>query len=448
MRQTKFWFRMSGAVAMLAMVLILQTEAAAASTNKILYEFKGVPDGSTPLASLIFDAAGNLYGTTAEGGSGVCSSSSGCGTVFKLTPNADGSWTESVLYSFCSLSNCADGGNPGASLIAPDVISAGLIFDGAGNLYGTTTQGGSGAGCGISGGCGVVFKLTPNADGSWTESVLYNFCSLANCADGENPGDGLIFDKVGNLYGTTPGGGHPGCNDVWPGCGVVFKLTPNSGGGWTESVLYRFCSLSGCADGAAPVASLIFDGAGNLYGTTLAGGSNNSGTVFQLKPHTGGSWTENVLFRFNGIGDSGQAPEGPLVFDAAGNLYGTTSLGGVAGNGLVFKLKPSSGGLWTESVIHYFYVAAGPNGSLTFDAAGNLYGTTNQGGFANNGQLFKLAPQSGGGWAYSVPRYFYGKPSKVPIGGVVLDKAGNLYGTTDSCGSGYTCQGVVYEFIP
>jgi uncharacterized repeat protein (TIGR03803 family) len=361
---------MSGILAVLAVVLMLPAEVGAASTYKALYEFKGSPDGANPSAGLIFDAAGNLYGTTTGGGT------SNAGTVFKLTPNSNGSWTESVLYSFCSLRNCADGGNPNAV----GLTGAGLISDAAGNLYGTTTQGGSGTGCppDVPYGCGVVFKLTPNADGSWTESVLHKFCS--------------------------------------------------------------------CTDGAAPFAGLIFDGAGNLYGTTFAGASNNSGTVFKLKPHTDGSWTESVLHRFTGA--DGQFPEAGLIFDAAGNLYGTTTQGGIAGfDGVVFKLKPNSDGSWTYSVVHYFHSAFNPTAGL-IDASGTLYGTAPHGGPAGDGAVFKLAPMADGGWAYSVLRFFSGKPAMNPFGGLVLDKAGNLYGTTLNCGTGYNCQGVVFEITP
>jgi len=424
MRQKKFWFTIGGVFAVLALGLMLPTGAGAASTYKTLHEFKG-PDGANPYAGLVFDTGGNLYGTTQGGG--VHNS----GTVFKLKPNADGSWTESVLHNFCSLANCADGFDPTAS----------LTFDAAGNLYGTAQQGGNAA---CAQGCGVVFKLTPNSNGSWTESVLHTF----NVADGAFPTSGLIFDSAGNLYGTTFNGG---TFDA----GTAFKLAPNADRTWTESVLYNFCNLSTC--GYNPDASLVFDGAGNLYGTTHGGGSAVCvcGTVFKLTPNSDGSWTESVLYLFNGT--DGAYPAAGLIFDTEGNLYGTTSYGGISScsspNGLytcgtVFELTPNSDGSWAESVIRYFSSAAFPQGSLTFDAAGNLYGTTPSGGFANNGRLFKLAPQSGGGWSYSVLRLFHGKPAADPSGSVVFDKAGNLFGMTQSCGSGYNCFGVVYEIVP
>ena len=224
--------------------LTLAPGAWAASRYKVLYRFQvGGNDGSAPIAGLIFDAAGNLYGTTEYGGA------SNYGTVFKLTPNAVGSWTKSVLYSF---KDGSDGGWP----------AAGLIFDAAGNLYGTTFD--------VSfSDYGTVFKLTPNADGSWTESVLHSF----NGSDGETPVAGLIFDAAGNLYGTTDSGG------AYRN-GTVFKLTPNADGSWTESVLHAFIG----SDGAHPDAGLIFDAAGNLYGTTDFGGDYAQGYGLQAHP--------------------------------------------------------------------------------------------------------------------------------------------------------------------
>ena len=190
----------------------------------------------------------------------------GCGVVFKLTPKGDGTWTESVIHSF----KYTDGATP----------TAGVVFDPAGNLYGTTSGGGAHEGA------GTVFKLAHNPDGSWTESVLHDFCSRQNCSDGVGPEAGLVFDLVGNLYGTT---------------GKVFKLTPNPDGSWTESVLHSFCSRPNCGDEELPEGSLIFDQAGNLYGTTFAFGDQDCfsgdgcGVVFKLTPNLNGGWKEAVL---------------------------------------------------------------------------------------------------------------------------------------------------------
>ena len=382
----------------IAFTLVLAPAADAASKYKVLHAFNG-KDGADPSADLIFDAAGNLYGSTEQGGA------YGPGTVFKLTPNADGSWTESVLHSF----NGSDGQLP----------KAGLIFDAAGNLYGTTSEGGTHN-------FGTVFKLTPNADGSWTESVLHSF----NGSDGASPEAGLTFDAAGNLYGTTGGPG------------TAFKLTPNADGSWTESVLHYFKP-----NVLGPEAGLIFDATGNLYGTTYGGGTDNLGTVFKLTPNADGSWTESVLHSFNS-GD-GANPWAGLIFDATGNLYGTTESGGAHNFGTVFKLTPNADRSWTESVLYRFRgdPASTPIfAGLIFDGAGNLYGTVSGASASSGGAAFKLSPDQDGGWTYSLLHVFQGKPAHTPYGGLVLGSAGTLYGTTGSCSS--RCQGVVYQITP
>ena len=387
--------------------------ATAAITYKILHAFHWA---SNPTGNLIFEAAGNLYGTTANGGSTKCSG--GCGAVYRLTPKPDGNWTLAILYAFTG----ADGANP----------YAGLIFDAAGNLYGTTYLGGSTA-CPY--GCGVVFKLKPNPDGTWTESVLHSFTG----PDGAAPLAGLIFDAAGNLYGTTANGGAD--NN-----GVVFKLTPGPDGTWTESVLYSF---TGGADGANPwLAGLVFDAAGNLYGMTEGGGGSGRGVVLKLTPNPDGTWTESVLHSFTG--PDGSFPFAGLILDAAGNLYGTTDDGGSGGCtdgcGVVFKLAPNPDGTWTESVLYSFRLLGGgarPHAGLTFDAAGNLYGTTLKGGAYDYGVVFKLAPSSTG-WKETVLHTFGGL-GKYPFAPVIFDPAGNLYGTTSSGSSNY---GLVFEIAP
>jgi uncharacterized repeat protein (TIGR03803 family) len=399
----------------------------AQSKFKTLHAFNQVNKrGEGPAASLVFDATGNLYGTTGLGGA------HGGGTVFKLTPNSDGGWAETVQYSFCSNKNCTDGAFPGA----------GLIFDSAGNLYSTTSQGGTARD-------GTVFKLTPNSDRSWSESVLYSF---AGGEDGAAPAGGLIFDQSGNLYGTTGlGGAHSS--------GAVFKLTPNSEGGWNETILYSFCSLSNCSDGVQPLGTLISDGAGNLYGTTFRGGDNNEGTVFKLTPNTDGSWTESVLYSFCSLKrcDDGAQPQAGLVFDGRGNLYGTTQQGGSKRGGVAFSLTPNSDGSWTEGVLHGFCSFAAcsdgsaPAANLTLDAAGNLYGTAYYGGNAKYcapgcGVVFELTPNSKGGWEESVLHRFFDHPGSHPSAGLILDVAGNLYGTTS--GDGTTTFGSVFEITP
>jgi uncharacterized repeat protein (TIGR03803 family) len=248
----------------------------------------------------------------------------------------------------------------------------------------------------------------------------------------------VILDNAGNLYGTTDGGGDSGV-------GTAFKLTPNSDGTWTERVLHSFCSLSKCADGANPHAGLIFDALGNLYGSTSGG----LGTVFKLTPNADGSWAEIVLHRFTG--PDGAGPFASLTFDVAGNLYGTTVGGGTYNDGTVFKLTLDSKGKWKESVLHGFTKPAGANpyATLVFDAVGNLYGTTANGGSVNDGVVFKLAPRSGGGWTYSVLHVLTGNPAIRPYAGVVFDQtAKQLYGTTSDCAIGEKCRGTAFEVTP
>jgi uncharacterized repeat protein (TIGR03803 family) len=330
-------------------------------TETVLHTFTGEEDGGIPRAGLIRDSTGNLYGTTQWGGSGHPCAGEGntCGVVFQLNPNG----TETVLYSFSG----ADGGQP----------YAGLIQDAEGNLYGTTQGGGASN-------AGVVFKLSP----SGTETVLYSF---TGGADGALPEAGLVRDAAGNLYGTTPSGGEHVDGCPGRGCGVVFKVS--SGG--TETVLHSF---TGGADGVLPEAGLVRDGEGNLYGTTYGGGAFSRGVVFELiRCDTAASGYEfKVLYSFTG-GIDGAYPAAGLLRDAAGNLYGTTSGGASGGRGVVFKLGPTG----AEMVLHSF--TGGPGGAnpvagLIQDPAGNLYGTTSSGGIKSDacngfcGVVFRLTP--------------------------------------------------------
>jgi uncharacterized repeat protein (TIGR03803 family) len=283
---------------------------------QIIHLFKG-PDGSVPTGSLIFDSSGNLYGTTVDGGA------HNYGTVFELSPSA-GQWEESVLYSFA--------GYP-ADLDTP--LGA-LTFDASGNFYGTASNEATNS-------QGGVFELKPSGNG-WQETVLYNFTG----SDGSNPyTSNVVLDSKGNLYGTTLFGGE---SDA----GVVFELKFSSGS-WTESVLYSF---TGGADGGGPASGVIFDMAGNLYGTTVNGGigscGGGCGTVFELASSMG-NWTLSVLHEFNNPQnkDDGQWPFAGLVFDSAGSLYGTTYQGGIYGNGMVFKLS-QSGDEWKRATLHSF----------------------------------------------------------------------------------------------
>jgi uncharacterized repeat protein (TIGR03803 family) len=307
-----------------------------AGTETVLYTFTGGTDGAVPFAGLIRGAKGTLYGTTSSGGGGILPA----GTVFKL----DNTGQMTVLHSFCSAANCADGNTP----------YAGVIRHG-GNLYGTTIGGG------VSN-SGVVFKLDPAGN----ETALYTFCPNGNCTDGMSP-NAVIRDKEGNLYGTTTFGG--GASNS----GVVFKLDPTG----AETVLYSF---AGGADGANPFGGLIQDDAGNLYGTTSAGGPSGQGTVFEVDP----AGNETILYSFTG-GTDGGFPEAGLIRDEKGNLYGTTFFGGLASPpcysfcGVVFKVDTTG----LETVLYSFTGGAdglNPAAGLMLGKAGNLYGTTGYGG--------------------------------------------------------------------
>jgi uncharacterized repeat protein (TIGR03803 family) len=272
---------------------------------------------------------------------------------------------------------------------------------------------------------------------------VYSFCSQANCTDGANPQAGLIFDPGGNLYGTTKAGGNEGC--LGPGCGTVFELSPTQSG-WIQSVLYDF-SASG--DGQLPVGSVILDAAGNLYSTTSQAGNGNGGNVFELS-RAGGSWVETILYDFDGGSSDGAGLLAGVVFDTAGNIYGTTAGGGEFGFGTVFELTPISGS-WTESILYSFAGGndgAKPESNLVFDSAGRLYGTTFDGGGPPKrcgnggcGTVFKLTPEAGGQWTENLFR-FGGVLGLQPSAPVLLDAAGNVYGTTTAGGRGV---GVVFR---
>ena len=405
------------ALAIFAVSLLVTSSWAATKWHeKVLHSFGNGLDGTFPTSGLIFDAAGNLYGTTYRGGS------HNYGTVFELTPNGSGGWTSFLLHSFGS---DGDGQQPWA----------GLIFDAAGNLYGTTL--------GLD---GAAFELMPNGGHQWTETALYRF-GFNGGPDGQQPWASLVFDASGNLYGTT---GEGGSFYV----GTAFELTPNGSGSWTETQIYSFGNGS---DGTTPVAGMIFDASGNLYGTTSAGGTYGFGTVFELTPNGSGSWTETVLYNF-GPAPDGQEPLAGLVFDAAGNLYGTTEQGGnlgfpcgTYGCGTVFELTPNGSGGWTETILHRFgYGTDGLQplyGSLIFDAAGNLYGTTREGGTYSTGTVFELMPNGDGSWTETVLYSFgNGMDGFYPFGSLTFDAAGNLYGTTDAGGT-YDL-GTVFELTP
>jgi uncharacterized repeat protein (TIGR03803 family) len=367
-----------------------------AQTFTVLYTFTNTANGFQPDAGLFRDAAGELYGTTQYGGT-----AGGFGTVFKLDPNGD----ESVLYSF---SGTPDAEDP----------YAGLIRDKSGNFYGTTIYGGT------NGGFGTIFQLDSNG----TETLLYSF---AGTPDGTDPYGGLVRDGSGTLYGTTIFGGTAG------GYGTVFQLS-------AAGKLTLLHSFSGTPDGEDPYGGLVRDSAGNLYGTSLYGGSGGGfGTVFKV--NKAGKMT--LLHSFSGTPD-GVNPHDGLLRDKAGNLYGTTIYGGAGGGyGTVFKLSPTG----KLTLLHSFSGdpdGVNPYARLARDGAGNLYGTTFYGGTSGYGTVFKV---SKAGKMKVLHSFTYAPDGAHPIGGLVMDKAGNLYGTTSAGGDtscGFSGCGTVFEITP
>jgi uncharacterized repeat protein (TIGR03803 family) len=382
-------------------VLVLVSTASAEWKEKVLYSFQGGTDGAFPIGAVVFDKVGNLYGATGDGGASNCDSPGQCGAVYQLSPPATkgGAWTETVLYIFKGHAQ-SDGATP----------EGGLVIDQAGNLYGTTGYGGSGP-CTLLGGavgCGTVYELSPPAKQGdpWRETVLYSF---RGGKDGYVASGDLVFDKAGNLYGVTLFGGGKGTTcDVFYGgqCGTVFKLTPSKqkGGKWTEKVLHGFAG--GGTDGASPNGGLLPDGKGAIYGTTLMGG--------------------NQLCNFGN-----------------GNI----------GCGIAFKLLPpvSRRGIWGEKILHRFTNrndGANPSSGLVVDAKGSLYGTTGGGGSGNGfGVVFRLTQSQDGKWNETSLYSFQGGsdgrgPGDSPL---LLDSLGDLYGTAYG---GQSFRGVVFQLKP
>jgi uncharacterized repeat protein (TIGR03803 family) len=323
---------------------------------------------------------------------------------------------ERVLYAFAGPPDC--GNLPAAPLIA----------DAAGNLYGTTVQGGA-----YTHGC--VFELSRTGS-TLNETILYSFSG----PDGDHPSSALVFDKAGNLYGTTVVGGAYGG-------GTAFELSPLPGGGWAETVLHSF---GNGADGSGPLSNLIFDGSGNLYGTTTgSGGNRRGGSVFKLSPGQNG-WTETVLYTFPASigGPDGDWPVGGVVMDREGHLYGATSFGGASGNGALYELALLENGKYRERIIHSFslYDGSEPKSGLTIDRHGSLYGTTVVGGdvsvciYVGCGIVFQLTKDATGSWTENILHQMIGTDGANPLGPVVFDHYGNLfavgqYGGTYGIGS-------------
>jgi uncharacterized repeat protein (TIGR03803 family) len=394
-----------------AAVAILAAAAWAAGPPQVIYSFAGDSDGEYTDTDLVVDSAGNLYGTSVQGGVGS-------GTVFQLTPSANG-WTHTVLYSF---TGGADGGEP----------YKGVTLDSQGNLYGTAVTGGGGS---CEGGCGVAYKLT-HVGGTWTQSVIHTF---TGGNDGSGPGSGLTLDKHGNVYGMTPTGGADGL-------GVIFRLQQQASGVWKLKVLHTF---TGGDDGATGSAGRLLLHAGTLYGAATVGGANGQGTVFSLK-HIPGQWQFKTLYSFKGQPDAG-FPYGGLTFDQEGNIYGTTYYDGANNFGSVYQLSPQPDGTWSERVLYSFKGGRDGLGSisnLVLAKNGALYGTNSEGGAGCScGTIFKMTSDGQGNWKETVAYRFKGAPDAAfAYNGMVADAAGNLYGATVHGGT--TNDGAIYKFTP
>lgn len=396
-------------LALIAMMFLFAL-AAAGQTETTLYTFSGGTDGAWPKAGVTFGPNGRLYGATQYGGADTF------GTVYEVS-HSSGSWIETVIYSFTDVN---DGAGP---------IGA-ITFDAAGNIYGTTAFGNRN---------GTVYELTPNGDGGWSANELYGF---SGGSDGGEPLTGVTFDKAGNLYGTTYAGGTGG--------GVLYKLSPNGNGTWTESVIHAFGSYAG--DALDPSTGILIDAAGNLYGASFEGGVNGHGAVYEFSPGFDGSWSEQILYSFMGA-DDGSAPNA-LAFDEAGSIFGAAGAAGRGGMpcdygcGTIFRLTPTSAGSWHFTVIYAFDYTTGetPDGVVVADA-GDVYGTTSSGGTGNSGVAFELKHSSAGqGWTYSSLYQFGAGGGGIEPTGLIL-KDRHLFGTDLSTTTCYLC-GTVWEITP
>jgi len=393
-------------VAFTISAILMTVGICVAATEQVIYNFPKTGSGA---GVVLTGDAGRMYGTAPTGGKTACYL--GCGLIFEF-----GGANYHVLYEF---SGGADGAYPTGK----------MVLDGIGDLYAAVNGGGAY-------GYGGVVKLSRGAVG-WIETTLYSF-NPNNGVDGSNPAGGLTMDAGGNLYGTTIYGGANG------GIGTVYKLT-NYRGTWTYSKLYGFFPRP---DGQYPRGEVIFDSAGNIYGTTVYGGASDLGSVYELSPGSGGTWTERIIYTFDGT--YGQTPEGPVSMDAAGNLYCLTNSGGARSEGTAMELTPNSNGTWSPVLLHSFGGQGDggfPNGGLTPGGGGAFYGTTFIGGANNGGVVFRLKQQSNGQWSESLLHSFsLANDGYSPVSGVTVGPGNALFGGTGYGGT--NSDGVIYEVTP
>jgi uncharacterized repeat protein (TIGR03803 family) len=400
--------------AFLVSVSLLCGAATAQDDLRVLYHFGYGNDGHYPDTDLVPDAAGTLYGMTVQGGFW------NSGTVFRFQPEPVG-WTLWTIYEFTS---GPDGGQP----------YGGVTLDTAGNIYGTAVVGGDWTGC-PEDGCGVVWRLQPDGLGGWVQDVIHAFQNI----DGYGPGGPLSFDAQGNLYGMTPGGGGFGM-------GTVFQLRPTPTGPWQHRVIHHF--TGGEDGGGGSKARLLIEPDGTMYGVATTGGAYGLGTAFRMAPVPGTGWEYEVLHAFRGIPD-GIFPYGGLIKDAQGNLYGTTYYGGVDDLGTVYRLS-QVGGTWTSTVLHDF--AGGNDGAypisaLAFGTNGAMYGTTSLGGVSGDGTVFKMTKNAAGVWRTKVVYAFDGSDGELPYSGLIMDPVTqDLFGT--AVHGGENGDGTIYRFSP
>ena len=386
--------------------------AARGASTEVIYSFAGGQDGEYADTDLVMDGAGNIYGTSVQGGA------HGSGTVWRLSPEGN-TWTHTVLYSF---TGGADGGEP----------YKGVTLDADGNLYGTAVTGGGGT---CEGGCGVAYKLTNNG-GTWTQRVIHQFNGPD---DGQGPGARLTIGDDGDIYGMAPTGGEFGA-------GTIYQMHATRHG-WNFKVIHAF---TGGADGCGGSAGAMLVHGGSLYGASTACGANGAGLIYALTPNQKGKFKFKILYAFKGEPD-GSFPYGGLMFDAKGNIYGTTYYDGEDEVGAVYELSPKDRGEWKERELYSFKDNGSDGASsisnLVQDASGNLYGTTSAGGTSNLGTIFKLTSGAHHSWTESVVHSFGGPPDGAfAYNGMVGDGSGVFYGATTH--GGEDDEGAIYKFTP